>query len=435
MIKRFWTRLRRAPVANILLGSAGGQGILLLASPLLTRIYSPSDFGSLAVLTAFSAVIAVVATLRWEAGIVLPRRDADAKALGWLALGSAAFMSLLTSVCTQLWPASIEVFAGSDGASIYWWILPTTIMAISFHKVLSAWMVRKEQYVRLGQRNFLVGFGQLSVQLGLGALGIKPVGLLLGLAGGRLAGLGGAFGRNGFFAGPRPRSKDILRVAHRYERFPLVSSLSAAINSLGLQAPVLILSAIYGGVGFGLLALTMRVLTAPVGIVSDAISQHFEAVAAKGIRSNRHELLALVRRTVLRQLFIGALPVALVITTGPSLFKTIFGESWDLSGVFAQILILGYYAQFVISPVSKTLLLLEFHGRQAVWDACRAVAMVGGLTVCAMLDGNLTQACIVMALIQIVSYSSLLIIVIHAVKSRAKGLMLMPNEYGANSAN
>ncbi|MGX9900054.1 lipopolysaccharide biosynthesis protein [Arthrobacter sp. SA17] len=154
--------------------------------PLLTRLYSPTDFGSLAVLTAFSAVIAVLATLRWEAGIVLPQRDTDAKALGWLALGSAALISFFAYVSTQLWPAAIEVFAGTGAASMYSWILPVTIMAISFHKVLSAWMVRKEQFVRLGQRNFLVGFGQLCVQLGLGALGIKPIGLLLGLAGGGL---------------------------------------------------------------------------------------------------------------------------------------------------------------------------------------------------------------------------------------------------------
>ncbi|WP_309108041.1 oligosaccharide flippase family protein [Arthrobacter sp.] len=424
MIKGIWVRLRSSPIAKILLGSAGGQGILLLASPLLTRLYAPTDFGSLAVLTAFSAVIAVFATLRWEAGIVLPQKDTDAKALGWLALGSAAFISFLAYISTQLWPSSIELFAGSGAASIYSWILPLTIMAISFHKILSAWMVRKEQFVRLGQRNFLVGFGQLCVQLGLGAFGIRPIGLLLGLAGGRLAGMGGAFGPTGLFAGPQPRLRDIFRVAQRYKRFPLVSSLSATVNSVGLQAPVLILSAFYGGVAFGLLALTMRVLTAPVGIISDAVSQHFEAVAAKGIRSSRTELLLQVRRTVLRQLFIGAIPVALIITYGPVLFKIVFGDSWESSGVFAQILILGYYSQFVISPVSKTLLLLELHGRQAVWDVCRAIAIGGGLVGCALLEWDLFQACIIMVLVQIFSYGSLLLIVIHAVKSKADPVIM-----------
>ncbi|MGX9900053.1 hypothetical protein ACW0JT_09270 [Arthrobacter sp. SA17] len=179
---------------------------------------------------------------------------------------------------------------------------------------------------------------------------------------------------------------------------------------------------------FGLLALTMRVLTAPVGIISDAVSQHFEAVAAKGIRSSRTELLSQVRRTVLRQLLIGALPVALIITCGPVLFRVVFGDSWESSGVFAQILILGYYSQFVISPVSKTLLLLELHGRQAVWDICRAIAIGGGLVGCAALEWNLIQACIVMALVQIISYGSLLLIVTNAIRSLSESVIMPAQE-------
>lgn len=408
----------RSPVAKILLGSAGGQGILLLASPLLTRIYTPTDFGALAVLTALSAVLGVLATLRWEAGIVLPRRDADARALGWLALASAGIIATLTCLILFVWPASMDVFStGADG-SLYIWLLPLTITAISIHKVLSAWMVRREQFARLGQRNFLVGLGQLVVQVGLGFAGMKPLGLLLGIAGGRLAGTGGAFGSGGFFEAGLPRRRTLRRVAFRYKRFPLVSSFSAVVNSLGLQAPVLLLSALYGGVGFGLLALTMRVLTAPVGIISDAVSQHFESAAAKSIRAGTPRLIVLLRRTILRQLAAGAVPVTLILAFGPWLFETVFGSDWRVSGVFAQVLAIGYYCQFVVSPVSKTLLLLELHGRQAVWDVARAVGVVGGLSVCGLLGWDLLQACMIMALIQVLSYGSLLICVIHAAKSK-----------------
>lgn len=416
MPQRFRQRLLGSPVAKILIGSAGGQGLLLLASPLLTRIYSPKDFGALAVLTALSAVLGVIATLRWEAGVVLPRRDSDARALGWLALVSAASISILVSLALIAWPASVAVLAGNQTVADYWWLIPVTIMAISIHKVLSAWMVRKEQFVRLGQRNFLVGLGQLLVQVGLGVAGLKPVGLLLGLAGGRLAGTGGAFGKEGFFQTGFPRSRALRRVILRYRRFPLVSSFSATINSLGLQAPVLLLSAFYGGVGFGLLALTMRVLSAPVGVISDAVSQHFESAAAKSLRSGDSKLISLLRRTIFRQLLAGAVPVVLVLIAGPWLFQTVFGEEWRVSGVFAQVLVIGYYSQLVVSPVSKTLLLLELHGRQAAWDVARAIAVVGGLSACAFFKWDLMEACIVMVSVQVIGYAALLVSVIHAAK-------------------
>lgn len=417
MLRAFKQRLLHSPIAKILVGSAGGQGILLLASPLLTRIYSPTDFGALAVLTALSAVLGVLATLRWEAGMVLPHSDSDARALGWLALVSALLTSILVGLILVLWPASLESLASNNMLTAYWWLVPLSIMAISIHKVLSAWMVRQGQFVRLGQRNFLVGLGQLVVQLGLGAAGIKPLGLLLGLPGGRLAGTGGAFGNEGFFQSGLPRLKVVKDVSRRYKRFPLVSSFSAVINSLGLQAPVLLLSAVYGGLGFGLLALTMRVLTAPVGIIADAVSQHFESVAAKVVRTGDGDLIVLLRRTILRQLAVGALPLIIIVTSGPWLFETVFGAEWRISGQFAQVLIIGYYSQLVVSPVSKTLLLLELHGRQAAWDISRAVAVLAGLGICAWADWNLMQACITMALIQVLGYGALLISVIHAAKT------------------
>lgn len=416
MASRFFDRLRRSPVAKILLGSAGGQGLLLIASPLLTRLYTPADFGFLAVLTALSAVLGVLATLRWEAGIVLPRRDAEARALGWLALGSAICISLITYVTISLWPSMIIGLTGTSGAEVIIWLLPTTIMAISVHKVLSAWMVRKEQFARLGRRNFLVGVGQLIIQVGLGLAGIKPVGLLLGLAGGRLAGAGGAFGRDSFFETGFPKRRTLRRAARRYRRFPLVSSFSAFVNSLGLQAPILLLSAFYGSAGFGLLALTIRVITAPVGLIADAVSQHFESAASKAIRQESSALLAILRNTVLRQALLGAGPVALLVIFGPWLFATIFGADWEMAGVYAQVLSIGYYFQFIVSPVSKTLLLLELHGRQAAWDTARAAATLVGVSACGYFGIDLFQACIVMTLIQVISYAWLLVTVLGAAK-------------------
>jgi O-antigen/teichoic acid export membrane protein len=348
--------------------------------------------------------------------MVLPRLDSDARALGWLAIVSAFTICALITLILVIWPALLGLVATDNILAGYWWIIPVSVMAISLHKVLSAWMVRREHFSQLGQRNFLMGVGQLAIQLGLGAAGVKPLGLLLGLPGGRIAGMGGALGRDGFFRAALPRPANVRGVALRYKRFPLVSSFSAVVNSLGLQAPVILLSALYGGLGFGLLALTMRVLTAPVGIISDAVSQHFESAASKVIRTGTGSVTGLVRSTVLRQLAVGSLPVLVVLISAPWLFGTIFGEEWRTSGVFAQILILGYYAQFVASPVSRALLLLELHGRQAAWDFCRATAMVGGLSLCAWAGWDLMQACTVMASIQVVSYAALLMSVIHAAR-------------------
>ena len=59
-------------------GTAAGQAITVLAAPLLTRLYSPEDFGLLAVYTSLLMTIGVIASLRYQLAIPLPKSDEEA---------------------------------------------------------------------------------------------------------------------------------------------------------------------------------------------------------------------------------------------------------------------------------------------------------------------------------------------------------------------
>jgi len=56
-------------------GTAGAQILLVLAAPLLTRLYTPEDFGLLAVYASLLALIGVISSLRYELAIPLPEDD------------------------------------------------------------------------------------------------------------------------------------------------------------------------------------------------------------------------------------------------------------------------------------------------------------------------------------------------------------------------
>src|SRR5690349_9462435 len=56
-------------------GTAFGQGLVVLASPLLTRLYRPADFGVLAVYIAIISIFDVIAALCYELAIPLPQDD------------------------------------------------------------------------------------------------------------------------------------------------------------------------------------------------------------------------------------------------------------------------------------------------------------------------------------------------------------------------
>ncbi len=64
---------------SLLIGAtAVAQLILILSMPLLTRLYTPEDFGLLAIYSSILAVISVVASLCYESAIPLPKNDETA---------------------------------------------------------------------------------------------------------------------------------------------------------------------------------------------------------------------------------------------------------------------------------------------------------------------------------------------------------------------
>ena len=207
----------KRPVSRILLGSLIGQGMLLSVSPILTRIYSPSDFAALALVTGVSAVLGVLVTLSWERAVVIPEDEDSAQAL--LRLG---FLSVIVSVVIISFVAYFgrQVWADVLGSSVFvsfWWLVPVTIALIGALSLVSSALVRTQDYTGLAVRNASQGVAQAVSSVALGLFSVIPLGLIASVALGRFAGLFGLSVRGGNHAPlrscnppPQPLSKRLL---------------------------------------------------------------------------------------------------------------------------------------------------------------------------------------------------------------------------------
>src|SRR5256885_405341 len=68
-------------VLTLASGTAAAQALLALSLPVLTRLYTPADYGALAVFSSTITVLLVLASLRFELAIPLPESDEDAASL------------------------------------------------------------------------------------------------------------------------------------------------------------------------------------------------------------------------------------------------------------------------------------------------------------------------------------------------------------------
>lgn len=403
-------RISRRPVFQILSGSVIGQGAVLAVSPALTRLYSPADFAALAAITAISSVLGGLITLTWERATALPRSDVQASAVLFLGVCSTVFLSAILFAAAWWLRAELKEVFRSDVFVEYWWLTPLTVSTISLYALASSWLVRKQEYRGLAIRDGAQGIAQASSAVLLGLLAVTPLGLVSSLFVGRVTGLLGVVAVGSGNGLRRATFADVIATAKRYRKFPLVSTWSRLLNSLGLQLPLLLVVALFGSYEAGLFALTVRVLASPVGIVANAVTQAFEGTFAASLRGSGALLAPLVIRSARNLAIIGALPAATIAATGPILFAWIFGPTWEESGIYAQILILAYFLQFVVSPVSRTLILLEHQGTQFAWDFARAVGASGAVILVAVAGGPFPLAILGLAVVQITSYGVLFVL-------------------------
>jgi len=347
-------------VAVLAGGTALGQAVSVLASPVLTRLYAPADFGVLAVYASILGIVSVVASLRYETAIPLPEAEADAANTLALSLGVVLAMSLLVTAGVWLLGDQIVRWVNAPALRPYVWLLPPGVAMGGVYQVLSQWAVRRQAFQHLARTKLSQGAGAGVTQIGLGVLHSGPLGLLCGQIVGQTAGtttlLGLVYSRDKETL-RAVTSKQMRVMAARYQRFPKLASLAALINATGLQAPLLALSALHGSQVAGWFALTAKVLGAPLGLIGNATAQVMYGQAAESARSG-NTVRSLFWGVLRRQACVG-LPVLVVAPVAPFLFPFLFGKEWGEAGLYAAVLVPALVAQFIAMPTGVLLDAME----------------------------------------------------------------------------
>lgn len=355
------------------------QALAVAASPILTRIYKPVDFGGLQVFISLMALALVAASGRYEVALLLPEDEQSAIDILGVAVLCVCLTATVTAgvvlICHYRWvlPASVSVLKG------HLWLLPVSVLGGGLYQSLSYWVLRHKGYKQIATTKFTQAGAQVGTQLGAGFLIHGTLGLLLGDAVGRILGSGRflrELWRNYSNEIGAIRPSRMIRLAIRYRDYPLVSMWGALINASGLALPSLFLAQYYGAQDTGLFALVNRVLGVPGALIGASIAQVYTSEAAKLSRSDPARLMYIFRTTTRRMLYLGLVPCLLFTLFAPWIFEFIFGPSWREAGEYARYLAFMFYAGFINSPVTMTLNILERQRSQFAWDGSRLALTV-----------------------------------------------------------
>lgn len=354
-IKRLFKGGFARNVSVLVGGTAFSQLIGILALPILTRLYTPQDFTVLATYVSILGLILSICCLRFEIAIPLPKEKKDAIHLFVLSIISLFCIVLFTVVAVTLGANLVNTLTNQliEG---YLWLLPLGVLFGGMYSVLSYWMVREKKFPLIARTRMTQAVSGAITQIGAGYLGVTPVGLLLGQV------LNSGAGIFSFFKVFVKEYKLLLNsisisklksLFRQYERFPKYSTWEALMNSAGIQIPILIIATLAIGAEAGFLMLAMRILSAPLGLIGNAVSQVYLSEAAN--KYDNGYLKDFTVKTIFILVKLGIVPLTLAGILAPYVIPVVFGDSWQRTGVLISWMIPWFFMQFITSPVSMSL--------------------------------------------------------------------------------
>jgi len=397
-------------VAVLAGGAAIGQAVTVLVSPLLTRMYSPDEFGVFGVYASILGIVAVVGSLRYEYAIPLPEDDETAANILGLCFPLLLGMTVVAWFAIQGLGRQVVAWANAPGLGHYLWLIPLGMLGAGTYRILNYWAVRKRHFAGIARTRITRGVARASFQVGLGFAGSGPLGLLLGQMAGEATGSASL----GLGAWSKDRAllrtisfRGIRMAAARYKRFPLFSSWADLLEAFGVRAPQLLFAAFYGAEVAGWFVLAQRVISGPLDLVANSVAQVYFGEAARlprdDPRAMRRLFLGLTRRLALT----GGLPVVAICVAAPWFFSVVFGPGWETAGKYVQILGLMLAVRFAVVPLAHTLSVLERQDLYSIWEATRLALVVGGLIVVGTLGSSHMSAIMVYSLSMLISYGFL----------------------------
>ncbi|MBO3663532.1 hypothetical protein [Microbacterium stercoris] len=382
------------PSAMIAIGLVVGQGAVYLATPLLSRIYSPEQIGTAAAVLAAGGVIGAVGTARLE----LLLSSAEDEEVRWLTRRASMLMIVMA---TALSPVAGLILGFSMLDTVF-----TALTAIGISSVgLSLQIASRLRELRgIAAAKAVQGVGQTAVQIALG-VPAPSVGMQTGAAFGLLAagGVQALSARRGLRALPaaklKPgRGRQIVRSA-------LMLTAAAAGNATVVAALPMLTQGFFGAETTGQLAVAQRLALAPAGLAVAAVLPVVIAQFGAAARADLGASRAVVIRWLRRLLPLGLVATAALLAAPLVPLSALLGPEWDGVGLYVAAMAPQIGAQLVAGPLSQCLVIQRRERTQLVWDMVRLAAVFGVAALVVLVGGDAVAMVSAVSIVLVLGYA------------------------------
>ena len=196
------------------------QAIPVAISPILSRLFTPEDFGVLALYVAITGVLGAIANGRYELAIMLPQEDSEARVIVTLGILISCGVSLCLLVGVLLGGDWVAAKLGQGGSTWWLYVAPFSVLLIGVFNMLNYYNNRLKKYKTMSASHISKAGMMSAFQVGAGSVKVGAPGLVVGrIVGESVSVLVLLLGNKGAILSGVDRGM-LIRTARRYQNFP-----------------------------------------------------------------------------------------------------------------------------------------------------------------------------------------------------------------------
>ncbi|MBQ0153555.1 MAG: oligosaccharide flippase family protein [Bacteroidales bacterium] len=338
--------------AHLLSANVVAQAIGLIVYPILTRIYSPEDFGLLNLFLSIGGILSVVATIEYQGAIVLPSDDKKSIALFHLGIVTTVVLTVLL-LASNLFDNLIGTLFHTPALLLCWKWLAAFVFLGGLWSLQNNWLIRQQEFGAISVYQVSQSVVGSVCKIVFGVIGMVGVGLITS----SIIAMAVALILSCCFERKFNR-RDILtchtswnelkQVAREYKNFPIYSFPRSILNSVSGNLPALVLSPVFGLTELGFFGMAVTLAFRPIQLISQSVYQVLFQRYSVIIRQQEQVLpftIQMVKKAVLV-----IVPVFVVLWfVLPTLVCWLLGAEWGTTSYYIRIM-LPWLALVVVAP-------------------------------------------------------------------------------------
>lgn len=341
-------------VLTLMTGTTIAQAIPIAISPILTRLYTPEDFGVVALFVAITTIVGSLSTGSYELAIILPKKDEEAINIFALGLIITLSLSFLLLIIVSVFNEYLTQLLGNKEIGFWLYFIPLTVFFTGLFNVLKYFNTRQKNYKDISNVTIVKSTILATLQLSIGLIKQGATGLISAQI------ISNMFANMKLLKNILKDKKliskvskvKIIAVAKKYKKFPKFSLPSTILNVFSYQILTILLGVFFNTAVVGYYFLANKLIRMPIGVIGGSIGQVFYQELTM-VKNDKKAVQALTLKTLKKLFLIGIIPFSIIMIFGDYIFLVAFGEKWVIAGEYAQMLALWMMLIFLFSPLSN----------------------------------------------------------------------------------